>query len=719
MTNKSIHFPIVFHFHQPVDNFKWVYDESYEKSYGPLMEKIYEHPKVKFALHFTGSLLEWLLQEKPEFKDMLVKSVKRGQVEIIGGGYYEPIFAIIPERDRIAQMKMLEKTVKQKLDYKVRGAWLSERVWEPNYPKFLKKAGLEYIIIDDNHLKGCGLTEDQTFYSYTTEDSGKVIRVFEINEQIRYLTPWKSAARAIKYVEKNADSNGDRLIVFLSDAEKMGVWGTTNKICYKEGHDEDNKIPYIEALFSGIENSNVIKTTTLSEYIDRYPSKGLIYFPTASYDKMEDWVLPTDIRKQIEELRDDLEEDNKLDSQNRKYPQYLNQFVKGGFWRYFLVKYPESNNMHKKMLYVRERLIQVEEALRKGKNRASKLSASILEPLNNAWDQIYRAQCNDCYWHGQFGGVYLHFLRHAVYQHLIKAEKIIDKLEERINLKADIYIKSLDFDKDSNKEIIVSTDLMWIGIKPSDGGTIFELDYKPRSYNVLNTLTRWYEAYHELEEVAIDKWRKTLLRDHIILSTTENREFRDGKYVECGDFVDNMYVPSIDQTESVHSIIMKRRGNLNSSNDKIPVSIQKTLLVGSNDSKVNIEYEFELIDTSKRSKMTEFDILIELPFIFSGDPNKFQCRADGDEVPFFDYAEFKSTSLEFIDPLYGQKINISLGSPDNSADKKLKSIFKHQITCHARTNNGYKDIYEGMNVCVRYNLADILDEKITFKIQLH
>ncbi|MCP4760398.1 MAG: 4-alpha-glucanotransferase, partial [archaeon] len=113
MPKKSVYFPVVFHFHQPVDNFGWVFDECYEMSYGPLINQIYEHPKVKLTLHFTGSLLKWLLENKPEFKKKLKEIVARGQAEIIGGGYYEPIFAIIPEHDRIAQMRMLKDAVKE------------------------------------------------------------------------------------------------------------------------------------------------------------------------------------------------------------------------------------------------------------------------------------------------------------------------------------------------------------------------------------------------------------------------------------------------------------------------------------------------------------------------------------------------------------------------------------------------------------------------------
>ena len=95
--NISIFFPIVFHFHQPEGNFNHVIEDCFQKSYGPLIDSIYEFPEVKVTLHFSGNLLEWFIENKPDFIDKLKEMAKRGQIEIIGGGYYEPIFAIIPK----------------------------------------------------------------------------------------------------------------------------------------------------------------------------------------------------------------------------------------------------------------------------------------------------------------------------------------------------------------------------------------------------------------------------------------------------------------------------------------------------------------------------------------------------------------------------------------------------------------------------------------------
>ena len=77
--------------------------------------------------------------------------------------------------------------------------------------------------------------------------------------------------------------------------------------------------------------------------------------------------------------------------------------IRGAHWRNFLVKYPESNRMHKKMLALSR------SAARRGDPAAVRRA-------------IGRAQCNDAYWHGVFGGLYLPHLRDAIWRNLAAAE---------------------------------------------------------------------------------------------------------------------------------------------------------------------------------------------------------------------------------------------------------------------------------------------------------
>src|SRR5207237_5133493 len=89
--SKSIHLGLLLHNHQPVGNFPWVFQQVYEEAYLPMIEALERHPEVRLSLHYTGSLLDWMEEAQPAFLLRLALLVKRQQVEIVSGGYYEPI----------------------------------------------------------------------------------------------------------------------------------------------------------------------------------------------------------------------------------------------------------------------------------------------------------------------------------------------------------------------------------------------------------------------------------------------------------------------------------------------------------------------------------------------------------------------------------------------------------------------------------------------------
>ncbi|TFG00015.1 MAG: DUF1925 domain-containing protein [Promethearchaeota archaeon] len=718
---KSIFFPIVFHFHQPVGNFEHVFEHCYKKAYKPLLENLYKFPKVLATLHFSGNLLEWFIDNKPSFINKLKEMIDRGQVELIGGGYYEPIYAIIPDRDRLAQLNKLSDLISQEFGLKVNGAWLSERVWEPDYPSFLPKAGLKYVIVDDNHFRGTGIKEDDTLYSYNTENNGKSIRIFPINEPIRYFIPWKPTNRTIDYLKDKATEKGNRVAVMLSDAEKMGVWGSTHQICYidEKGHLEcDDRKPFIPTLFKKVTNLSWIKPITLSDYMEQYPAKDLIYLPTASYDKMEEWVLPTSIRRSFEKYKNELRE-------NRE-KQDLYMVLKGGFWRHFLVKYPESNNMHKKMLYVREKLIEIEHVVEQRAN--DKNSTKISKLIEDAWNEIYKSQCNDPYWHGLFGGIYLQFLRFAIYEHLINAETIMDQINSFLYPKLDSYIDiiPLDFNKDSKMDLIIESDIFNLYIDPSDGGTIFELDYKPKSYNIGNLLTRWEEAYHEKQKVEkkelfIDHHRRSIFRTRFFSAETSLEELESNSYRELSDLIDANYDVITNQKEGNKAILeLTTTGSIGKENSekKFECQLKKEIIVEKEQITLSLEGTLDSQDVDDEDLDTfigDLELGIDLPFFFNGNPNKFQWDSGdntddiGAKNEFKQPIIYKGTQFNAFDESYDLHFEIKVNSENDV------KIGKFPIISYTYTEEGYKKIFQGTNIIL---ILSNLSEQFSINIKI-
>ena len=139
MTDPRISLSLVLHNHQPVGNFGFVFEDNFRAAYEPLLAALERHPGVRIGLHYTGPLLEWFKASKPGVLAQLRTLVHRDQVEILGGGYYEPVLASLPELDRVGQLTRMADEVESLFGRRPRGAWLAERVWERLFALFCRR----------------------------------------------------------------------------------------------------------------------------------------------------------------------------------------------------------------------------------------------------------------------------------------------------------------------------------------------------------------------------------------------------------------------------------------------------------------------------------------------------------------------------------------------------------------------------------------------------
>ena len=236
--------------------------------------------------------------------------------------------------------------------------------------------------------------------------------------------------------------------------------------------------------------------------------------------------------------------------------------LKGGYFEHFLIKYPESNDMHKKMLAVTKQANNNPEAKK----------------------HVYMAQCNDSYWHGVFGGLYLPHLRASVYGHLIEAEKRLD------SEKAFVEGRIEDVNLDGVDEAVLVNNFIKAYFCLKEGGSLYELDYKPATTNVMANLCRRYEGYHDqitmasvndvadgtktihdmfgakeegLERFLHYDWYRRASWSVVSSGRMRHREsFYRCQYYEPGDFVKEPYLAALKKEKKSASLSMKREGRV-------------------------------------------------------------------------------------------------------------------------------------------------------------
>jgi hypothetical protein len=453
-----IRFVFGLHLHQPVGNFDHVFAQHVEDVYRPLLDRLAGRGFLPVVLHLSGPLLEWLEAHEPAYLDRLGVLAAEGSVEILLAGFYEPVLAALPRDDRVEQIHWMHEAVQRRFGVDARGLWLTERVWEPELAADLADAGVRYALVDDRHFLATGFPAERLHAPFWTESDGRRVALFPIDERLRYLIPFRPPEETAGYLHQLRDA-GHRLAVLADDGEKFGGWPGTKEWVYQGGWLDR----FMDVIGEQVERGDV-RLSRLDEALDDVPSSGIAYLPTASYTEMESWSLPPDAALRLARLRHDLGE--------ARVSGPDGALVRGAHWRNFLAKYSESNRMHKKM-----------QAL-------SALCRRRGDPAE-ARRAIGRAQCNDAYWHGVFGGLYLPHLRDAIWRELARAE---GELRRGKGLAHEV----LDFDADGHPEIWVHSAAFSALVSPVRGGAIEEYTVFAAGINYVNVLTRRREAYHDL-----------------------------------------------------------------------------------------------------------------------------------------------------------------------------------------------------------------------------
>jgi alpha-amylase len=412
--------------------------------------------------------MEWLDVHHPEYVDRLAKLSAEGRVEIIGGTFGESILTMIPPRDRVGQITYFTQWLQRRLGAEIKGMWIPERVWEQSLTSEISAAGIRYFLLDDSHFKHAGLSETQLCGYYVTENNGQIAMAFPGSERLRYLIPFAEPQESIDYLHYLGQTVKDPIVVFGDDGEKFGTWPDTKAHVYEHG--------WLHRFFTAlVENSHWLVTTTLSDAHQSVLPLGKLFVPEGSYREMTEWVLPAEQQVALDRVKHSLQEDNRWHE--------LQPFVNGGFWRNFKVRYPETDEMYARMMGLSQRLQAMEE---------DGYADDELEPAKL---ELYRGQCNCAYWHGAFGGTYLPHLRNAVYRNLINSEKLLDQVVGTAASR--VEATAADFNFDGHNEVRLENDKLVCLLAPQQGGRLYELDVRSISHNLLATLARREEAYHQ------------------------------------------------------------------------------------------------------------------------------------------------------------------------------------------------------------------------------
>lgn len=683
---------LTLHNHQPVGNFENVFEAAYRESYRPFLDVLEDYPDLAFVLHTSGPLMEWLVASKPEYVGRLHAMVEAGRVEILGGPLQEPILTMIPQRDRVGQIRAYSAYLERLFGQEVRGLWMPERVWEQHLTAALVEAGIAYTVLDDFHFQRAGLPESALHGYYLTEDDGQLLKVFPNSERMRYLVPWREPHESFEYLRELAHQHPGAVAVCADDGEKFGAWPNTYQHVFENGWLRR----FCDMLTA---NRDWIETTTFARTVRETLPLGKVYLPDSSYREMTEWVLPADLFLRYQAAV-------KV-SEGHAASEGLRPFVRaGGFWRNFKAKYAESDEMYARMLGISNRLAALE--------RQAGVDGMAIE---RAREELYRGQCNCPYWHGAFGGLYLPHLRNAIYHHLIAAHEALDAAEGRTGPR--VAIEAGDFNLDARQEVRLENDQLIAFVRPALGGHLYELDARRAGVNLLATLDRRPEPYHGtiaaaargeasddhrpaviegllfkqegLDRLLVyDRTPRKALVDHFLAPDATIDDLAACRDVERGDFAAGTYQARLSRSTDSVTLTMERPGLA----DGHAIRLRKAIRLDAGSSELEVLYELEDLP---RDAALQFAVELNLAGM-AGHATDRYLTADGERLGPLDSRLDRSSisRLELTDEWLDLRVALGWSRP--------AAVWSFPIETVSQSEGGFEGVYQSTAIFPRWNV---------------
>jgi alpha-amylase len=434
-----------------------VFEQLYQTCWRPFLAVLYKFPAVNSVLYYSGTVLTWVEAKHPEFLMLLDEMVSRKQVELLGGGFYSPIFPIIPNADKVGQIELLTTYLRKTFGKRPSGGWLYEYAWDPSIPSIFRSSGLGYTFLPERIFSSNALDDSTSCGVMLTEDQRKtlsVFPVFDLNEMEGGPEPFETALAKIVAIRSEC-----RLVTMMMD-------GNSASSVWKSSELESPDVMFERTFTWFQKNCLEYETVTSQQAIKGLKQGRLFYLAATSSEKLAKAGIGYNV----------------AGIQTRQGDSSI-------LAKQMIVDNSASAKLFTKMNYI-DTLI----AMLRGDKARKK----------NASEDLWEAQSGDSYWEGGGGGIRRPEIRIAAFSALIDAEKTI-----RLHANSGSGFVFDDIDCDGEKELVYQAPdyNSYLHMK---GGCIFELDsfktkhnylcaYEPESKESYNCFVDSLETYGKRE----------------------------------------------------------------------------------------------------------------------------------------------------------------------------------------------------------------------------
>lgn len=157
-------------------------EKEYQTNIKPILTYLYANPSFSLSISMSGLMLEWFEHVHPEFKSVIDELLSRKQIEMIGGGYYNPLFPLLPPVDRVAQIEMYTTSLRKLTGKRPRGMYIVGSCWDPSLINGIKTAGMEYLLLDSTVTNTGRPGQAAQYCPFVVEEAGKTLTILPMNQ---------------------------------------------------------------------------------------------------------------------------------------------------------------------------------------------------------------------------------------------------------------------------------------------------------------------------------------------------------------------------------------------------------------------------------------------------------------------------------------------------------------------------------------------------------
>lgn len=404
--------------------------QIYESSYKSIATYLFSHENVPFSFFFSGPVLEWLQSKHAEYLLVIEELLARKQIEVIGGGYYNPHFPLLQPADRSGQIEALTTALRKHFKKRPHGCFINESVWDPSLINTLNSCSLEYVMLDYSFFAS-DISDPKALTASITEDMGKAIFVLPLHNELFETIDISPEAFLEKLVKIAPSSLDAPVITCFISPEKLSEFVNHN---------------WFEQCFTLIETAfkDKIELSLPGKVIKASASINKAIIPSGMSRKASSWALKA----------------------YSKSPQNKNSIR--ATIRNFTLLYPEVLNLYSRMIYT---------SLMVNQCRGDKVRKKA------AREELWKAQNGAAYWFLGNGGITNSRLRSEMYKNLLHAEQLVREVSN-IN----DSLNSFDVNFDGSNEYVAQFKLYDAYLSKA-GGSIYEFDMLQSERNFAATIS--------------------------------------------------------------------------------------------------------------------------------------------------------------------------------------------------------------------------------------